>query len=229
MIYCVNRVATVQWTIKIAAVNIDAWTAWEPRLCVDCVWLTGTSTYHYIAFRYASMTLGYAASQTHAVCQHWTGNFFAKTSLRDIGLVVYLGHNGCQCPTSVKKRKLSVCDTSGFHEVNMVFCGCYHANIGFVHEWKQLMRLRWYPATCTRPNTVFTFRVLDFFHELTLQGKLNLYDFHETLDRITSNSGTVASWVSRCQKLSHRSLSTNFRIAIDKSQMSCANGDICIF
>lgn len=94
------------------------------------------------------------------------------------------------------KRKLTVCDVSGFHEVDVVFCSCYDARTGLHEDWQDLLRLKWYPATHHRPLMVFTFCVLDFFLELTHQGKCNLYDFHKTLDRISDNSGAVDSWVS---------------------------------
>ena len=57
------------------------------------------------------------------------------------------------------------------------------------------MRRQWYPATTARPVNAFTFSLLDFFHELTVQGKTSLYDFHHTIARVTDNSGTVAGWV----------------------------------
>lgn len=74
----------------------------------------------------------------------------------------------------------------------MTFCECYDPTTGLIERWKQLFRIGWYPATMERLSTPFTFALLDFFHELTHQGKANLYDFHKTLDRITNNSGTVA-------------------------------------
>lgn len=51
------------------------------------------------------------------------------------------------------------------------------------------MRKKWFPATLIRPQTVFTFDLLDTFHELTLQGKGNLFDFYHTLLRKTDNAG----------------------------------------
>lgn len=118
--------------------------------------------------------------------------------MRELGLRFQLQHNTRLCPhPGYRRRKLVVCDLTGYHEVDVSFCECYEPNIGFVPRWKQLFRERWYPATRERPATVFTFRLLDFFLELTHQGKSNLYDFERTLDRVTDNSGSVAGWVRR--------------------------------
>ncbi|KAI0054817.1 hypothetical protein BV25DRAFT_1816493, partial [Artomyces pyxidatus] len=46
------------------------------------------------------------------------------------------------------------------------------------------------PATVDRPQTVTTLRTLKMFHALTLQGKLNAYDFWCGLVRITDRMGT---------------------------------------
>jgi hypothetical protein len=50
------------------------------------------------------------------------------------------------------------------------------------------MRAGWFPVTCNRPQTAFTFDVLNTFHKLTLQGKTTLYDFYHTILCKTDNS-----------------------------------------
>lgn len=79
-------------------------------------------------------------------------------------------------------------DVTGFHEVNVQFCACYKEDGSFLYTWQQLLRLGWFPATQDRPTTAFTFRLLNFLHQLNLQGKTSLYDFHRTLWRVTDNS-----------------------------------------
>src|ERR1700678_4112099 len=49
------------------------------------------------------------------------------------------------------------------------------------------LRAGWFPATFNRPQTTFTFRCLDFYHELTLQSKVNAYDFFRSLLRLTDS------------------------------------------
>lgn len=132
--------------------------------------------------------------------QKWTGAFFDKISLRDLSLCVHLGHDGSPCPNpGYRKKKFVVCDITGYHHIDLQFCGCYNAKVGFVHGWRQLLRARWYPASQARLATAFMFCLLGFFYELTHQSKRSLYDFHKTIDRITDNSGTVTGWVRRVQ------------------------------
>lgn len=51
------------------------------------------------------------------------------------------------------------------------------------------MRVSWYPASVLRPKTVFTFDLLDTYHKISLQGKLNLYDFYNATMQKTDNYG----------------------------------------
>lgn len=49
--------------------------------------------------------------------------------------------------------------------------------------------MKWYPASFNRPKTAFTFDLLDTYHKLTLQGKLNLYDFYTATMQKSDNCG----------------------------------------
>ena len=60
----------------------------------------------------------------------------------------------------------------------------------------QILRQGWFPATFNRPQTAFTFDCLSFFHELTLQGKVNLYDFYHTLLQVSDNANLEKTVVS---------------------------------
>ncbi|KAH7904648.1 hypothetical protein BJ138DRAFT_1018848, partial [Hygrophoropsis aurantiaca] len=55
----------------------------------------------------------------------------------------------------------------------------------------QLLRVGWYPATTDRPQTVFTFDVLETFHDMTLQAKTPAFDFYTTMVHKTDGSGVV--------------------------------------
>lgn len=70
------------------------------------------------------------------------------------------------------------------------FCKCIEEGTGQISaEWKQLMRVGWFPATMDAPATAFTFGMLDTFQELNFQAKANLHDFWQTIQRLTDNSG----------------------------------------
>ncbi|KAG2107820.1 hypothetical protein DEU56DRAFT_920537 [Suillus clintonianus] len=57
---------------------------------------------------------------------------------------------------------------------------------------KQLLRMRWYPATVSEPRTAATFTVLQHFHILSFESKVSAYEFYQSLARRTDNSGLVA-------------------------------------
>jgi len=79
-----------------------------------------------------------------------------------------------------------VFNTSGVHTVNVDYCECPRDEL--LDRRTQLLRHGWFPATFSQPNTVFTFDCLNTFHEHTLQGKGNLYDFYHLLMRKTDNA-----------------------------------------
>ena len=77
-------------------------------------------------------------------------------------------------------------DVSGAHHVNVQFCACT-GTAEWVENYRQLLRVGWYPASFQRPKTAFTFEVLDTYQKLAIQGKLNLHDFYTTLLQKTDN------------------------------------------
>ena len=76
---------------------------------------------------------------------------------------------------------------SGYHFVRVRFCTCSHSS--FLEPYRQLLRFDWYPASTLRPKTAFTFDLLDTYHKLSMQGKLNLYDFYNSIMQKTDNRG----------------------------------------
>ncbi|EMD40257.1 hypothetical protein CERSUDRAFT_28712, partial [Gelatoporia subvermispora B] len=132
--------------------------------------------------------------------ESWNGEFFEKTTLNAIGFTLQLGHTHDKCPHASKEAKICVVDTSGLHYISIRYCECAQGRD--VPPWQQLLRAQLFPATNKRPRTVFTFSVLDLFHELTLQSKINLYDFYVTLERITDNTNSEASMVSTIRLVS---------------------------
>ncbi len=121
--------------------------------------------------------------------QHWTGLFYEKTSLQDLGLVIQLSHHGpsCPCPGPIQKDFIIV-DLSGIHTIDIQFCACHNMSGGAASHI-QLLRFRCFPSTITRPQSTFTFDVLNTFHLLTLQGKVSAYEFYCVLQHKTDNTG----------------------------------------
>ena len=85
--------------------------------------------------------------------------------------------------------------------------------------------MRWYPASFGRPKTAFTFNLLDTYHKLTLQGKLNLYDFYHAILNKSDNQGRSKPLVCNTNGRNH-SLSTVFprSIVTTRSPVACGNG-----
>jgi len=116
----------------------------------------------------------------------WNGLFFQRSSLKDLGLRVQLGHPpGRFCPTKEPGHKnFCVVDTSGIYSVAVDFCRCTD-----VPHRTQLLRIGWWPATPLEPQTCATMSVLRHFHLLNLQGKVTGYSFYRTLEYQTDNTG----------------------------------------
>ncbi|KAK0463310.1 hypothetical protein IW261DRAFT_1554191 [Armillaria novae-zelandiae] len=118
----------------------------------------------------------------------WTGSYFKKISLGDLGLVIQLGHKlgkTCQIPAIV--RSFVVIDVDGIHTVQISFCECTR-NVE-VARYRQLLRSRLWPATTIFPQTAVTFRVLNLFQVLSFMSKVSAYEFYHTLARLSDNTG----------------------------------------
>ena len=111
--------------------------------------------------------------------QRWNGEFFSKDSLQKLGYRYQLGHSGARCPRPHPGPKnFVIFDISGPHFISIDYCHCGNQPLS---TWHQLLHEKWFPATLSCPQMVFTFDCLETFHELTLQGKTNLYDYYHTL------------------------------------------------
>ena len=70
---------------------------------------------------------------------------------------------------------------NGFHEVFVEFCACN----GSQKQPYQLINSNLFPATLEKPETAFTFELLDTFQKLNLRSKINAYDYHRSLQEMT--------------------------------------------
>ncbi|THU88535.1 hypothetical protein K435DRAFT_679607, partial [Dendrothele bispora CBS 962.96] len=119
--------------------------------------------------------------------EEWNGTFFTATSLKELGLKVYLGHPGGQrCHYSVSgDRDFTVLHVNGIHQVAVEFCAC-KGEESPTHA-VQLLRARWYPATPINPQTSITFSCLRQFHHINCIGKLPAYDYYLALFLMTKS------------------------------------------
>ncbi|KAJ7795052.1 hypothetical protein B0H14DRAFT_2392095 [Mycena olivaceomarginata] len=105
---------------------------------------------------------------THWI-QEWNGTFFERRSLKDLNLVVQLGHPpGTDCNNPEKATKTFVIiDVTGVQYVALNFCNCDSR----VKRRQQLMRACLWPATARDPQTCATFAVVRLFQILNCLGK----------------------------------------------------------
>ncbi|KAF9017820.1 hypothetical protein BDZ89DRAFT_1140448 [Hymenopellis radicata] len=122
--------------------------------------------------------------------QYWTGRFFWKTTLADLGLRVQVGHppgEAC-CNPFRGDPNFTIIDVDGIYRVNIDYCNCHMVQPRDV----QLLRSRLYPATSVSPETCATFRCLETFQIMSFMSKVSAYEFYWSLSRLTENLGTHA-------------------------------------
>ncbi|KAJ7219352.1 hypothetical protein GGX14DRAFT_356364 [Mycena pura] len=127
------------------------------------------------------------ANPLHVV-EEWTGVYFRKTSLKQIGLRVQFGHMpGETCARPVAgSTEFVVLHDNGIHEVAVDFCRCKHRKIPW---YLQLLHGGWYPATTDQPQTCATFACLDLYRSLSVVAKTSAYDFYALLEKMTDETG----------------------------------------
>ncbi|KAF6748329.1 hypothetical protein DFP72DRAFT_992237 [Ephemerocybe angulata] len=132
----------------------------------------------------------------------WTGSYFARTTLKRLGLRVQLGHVGtsqCPLPQQAWRDEFVVVAPNGVHEIGLDFCSCP----GSPDHVVQLLRARLFPATVKRPKTAATFGALKLLQMLTFTAKISCQEFTRAMDRLTGNTGTE-SYPNRQTRLMKR-------------------------
>ncbi|KAJ3764973.1 hypothetical protein FB446DRAFT_655900, partial [Lentinula raphanica] len=126
------------------------------------------------------------------VIEKWNGDFFERVSLKSIGVFIQLGHVARNvCPNPRVVDNFTIIHVNGIHTVRLQYCGCPNQLLAG-EWWQQLLRRHWFPATHIEPQTAATYRVMNMFHVLTLQGKVTTYDFYAGLEKMTDNAALVS-------------------------------------
>lgn len=128
--------------------------------------------------------------------QEYTGVFWRRMTLYDLGHSMQLGHGHLHSPcySPGPPLDITVLDSSGIHRVKIRFCECQESS--FTSKRVQLLRAGWYPASLTDPESCATFCVLEEFHMLHLSGALNAHAFIQALERRTDSSRIEFTLVS---------------------------------
>ncbi|KZV65011.1 hypothetical protein PENSPDRAFT_587550, partial [Peniophora sp. CONT] len=133
-----------------------------------------------------------------------TTGFYEKIDGAELGVRIQLLHRpgeACDFRALHVVEKFTIVHTNGIHTLPVDFCGC---NLGLhVPYHIQLMRWRFWPATCENPQTATTFEALDLFTRLSLLGRLNVYDFYRALEAATDGAmlkgiSSVRQQLSNC-------------------------------
>ena len=94
-------------------------------------------------------------------------------------------------------RTMVIADTNGVHELPVVFCSCK----GAPDEHMQLFDMGLYPATSKRPQTAFTFRLLDDVLLTAKACKTSIQNYYNKLRRLTNDLFPHTVPVSDCHRL----------------------------
>ncbi|KIJ19291.1 hypothetical protein PAXINDRAFT_68861, partial [Paxillus involutus ATCC 200175] len=126
--------------------------------------------------------------------KEWTGVFFKRKTLKDFGLHIQLGHpvgEKCCRPRSSKNDKFVVIHNDGIHVIRLDFCGCETAET----LTRQLLCVRWFPASSDKPRTATTFSILEKFHLLSFKSKVSVYEFYNLFTQRSDNTGLLPKHV----------------------------------
>jgi hypothetical protein len=147
----------------------------------------------------------------------WNGEYFAKTTLHAQGYVLHLGHRGKPCPhnsaegeewldaddemdglpgpglfpdnskekvNDITEEEVDVLDTNGVFRHRIRWCQCPGAQ----NKPRQLFQMGIFAASLRRPETAFTFNVLDYFYIDAMECHTAASNFVTKVRRLTNNS-----------------------------------------
>jgi hypothetical protein len=147
----------------------------------------------------------------------WNGTYFMKTTLHDQGFIIHLGHHGQMCSDTedlwtdmledapvAEEIDIDLFQDSGDGKVNSVIddsvVNIVHTTGVFKHKVRwcqckdapektvQLFQMQLFPASHLRPETAFTFDVLDNFHIDAMECKTAAASYMKKLCRLTNNA-----------------------------------------
>ena len=120
--------------------------------------------------------------------QSWTRQYFQPCHLVDLGYIIHLGHHSDPCPSSAKNgcqsTMLCIVDCNRVFHHQVQWCCCLDAPPLHV----QLLQMRFFPAMVERPETVFMFSVLEYFHIDALECKTLANNFYNKLRQLTNSA-----------------------------------------
>lgn len=134
----------------------------------------------------------HALSPLHRI-KKWNGECLIPWSLRQEGYIWSLGHRGGRCHLlgdASTPRKMTIVDTSGYHDVNVHFCLCSVLKNAservYSEHWEQLLAAGLWPATFVNPDTAFHMTVMNNFVTHNNTDKKSSYNYCWSLRMLTN-------------------------------------------
>lgn len=117
----------------------------------------------------------------------WTGVYFKRVALADLGLKLYCGHYGSPCPsaTSESTALLRIIDSGGIHKIPIYACFCSRGEKKSLAN--QLLLMKLFPATDNIPETAATLQALEDFDMHNVCGKESIWDYYGAVRRKTNS------------------------------------------
>ncbi|KAI6010350.1 hypothetical protein EDC04DRAFT_2610218 [Pisolithus marmoratus] len=141
--------------------------------------------------------------------QRWNGTHYEPTSLMELGFLWHIGHGGDPCPQNSSdpdpdesgymtgeeppnhrhSDDLAIRRSSQFQMIIVHTEGIFYCPGSHPNDWHlDLLRQRLFPASISKPKTVFAFAVLDHFLIDALECKTSAMSFYQKLKRFTNNA-----------------------------------------
>ena len=161
----------IPWRARYLSVILESENAAVPEKCQVCFQADGNirclSCLSYHTWCGPCAVKCHVHHPFHRV-QQWTGQFYNDISLCDLGYILNLGHNGESCPNNKEGSQgdwscdqFTIVHSTGIFVHQVKWCRCNNARLEDRHL--QLLRSGIFPSTIVKPQTGFTFEVLDHF------------------------------------------------------------------
>ena len=124
--------------------------------------------------------------------QKWKGDFYDAISFQDLGFILNLHHDRSPCPfNSIGSsdfifNQFTVVNSVGIFIHTIKWCRCNGDSIK--DRYLQLLQDRLFPSTITKPQTAFTFNVLDEFLIEALECKMSASSFIRSSEELLTMS-----------------------------------------
>ena len=109
--------------------------------------------------------------------------FWERCSLGSLGLQINLGHRGDKCLYSMYNRETTVVHERGIDTITINYCGCRNVN---TPQSTQLLSVGLWPSSWQKPQTVFTFHMMEQLQLLSVIAHTSTFDYFKSVTELTN-------------------------------------------